>query len=112
MIESDVEQATLEAVTELPVSIVQIDSDSIAEPQAVNNQVSLHLQTGGLAFQLQTQPASLQVVELAAKLDLVTCQLKESQGRLESAFFRIGYLEAQLERKQEELQEARQQFLA
>jgi hypothetical protein len=60
-----------------------------------------------LSLQLQTQPVSVQLIELAAKLDLTTSQLKESQTRLETAFFRIGFLEAQLEQKEQELRTLR-----
>jgi hypothetical protein len=111
VVPNDAEQPILEEVAELPMSIVSIDNESIDQPALVSNQVRLHLQTAGLAVQLQTQPTSVQVIELAAQLDLVTKQLKESHSRLETAFFRIGFLEAQLERKNEELEEARKQLL-
>jgi hypothetical protein len=67
-----------------------------------NNSMQVNLQTSGLAFQVRTQmPVNNQVIDLSARVELLTTQLKDSQSSLSQSMHRIGFLEAQLLQKQE-----------
>jgi hypothetical protein len=69
------------------------------------NSLSLKLESAGLAFQLETRAAlTPQLVALATKLEVACADLKEKDGRLANALYRIGYLEAQLAERERELE--------
>ncbi|HEY9775836.1 MAG TPA: hypothetical protein V6C81_18890 [Planktothrix sp.] len=66
------------------------------------NSVQVNLQTSGLAFQVHTQmPVSSQIIDLAARVELLTAQLEQAQSQLQKSMHRIGYLEAQLEQQKQ-----------
>jgi hypothetical protein len=78
-----------------PVELTVCDASETSRPDT--NSVQVNLQTSGLAFQVHTQmPQNNQIIDLVARLDLVVSQLKETQLKLETAFQRIGFLEAQV----------------
>lgn len=78
--------------------------DVFVQAQQHPNSVQLNLEASGIVMQLHSQSPLTQLVEVSSKLELVLSQYKECSNRLESAFFRIGFLEAQLEEKQREIE--------
>lgn len=87
--------------------------DVFVQAQQHPNSVQLNLEASGIVMQLHSQSpltqlagllAKVPLVEVSSKLELVLSQYKECSNRLESAFFRIGFLEAQLEEKQREIE--------
>ncbi len=78
-------------------SLVSSDSEA-------TNSLNLHLQTQGLALQLQTRASlSPQLVALTTRLEFALDKLKETEDRLNTAIYKVGYLEAQLEQKNKEV---------
>jgi len=97
------------ATSPVTEDVVSVDSGELAEiimaPSEAaqsGNSMQVNLQTSGLAFQVRTQtPVNNQIIALSARVELLSAQLEDSQSRLRQSIQRIGYLEAQLEQKQE-----------
>ncbi len=99
----DEEQVEVQEVEAVDCSEKEVNTTSIIQTEEYGNSVQVHLQTSGIAVQVNTQSAMSKMVELSAKYDLVSAQLKEYTGRLEASFYRIGFLESQLEERQKEI---------
>jgi hypothetical protein len=77
--------------------LAPIDLTGNGNIESLNGSVRLNLEAAGLSFQMHTEvPQNLQAIELNAQLQLALAQLKETQDKLENAWCRIGFLEAQL----------------
>jgi hypothetical protein len=64
------------------------------------NFMRINLQTSGLAVELQTQVAhSAPLIELNARAELLAVQLSQTQQKLEIAWQRIDFLEAQVQQR-------------
>jgi len=93
-----------DAVTEVSI----VDSASLDQlevsrtPEASGGSVSVELQATGIALQVRTHlPTHSQILDLTARLDFATQQLNLAQQNLQNAFTRIGFLEAQLQQRDE-----------
>ncbi len=102
------EQFEVQEVESVECSEKQSNTASIIQTEEYGNSVQVNLQTSGIAVQVNTQSAMAKMVELTAKYDLVSGQLKEYTGRLEASFYRIGFLESQLEERQKEIEQLKQ----
>jgi len=91
----------IEAVTEPEtVNFVPSTSGKEKSDESDGSSVQVKLEASGIAFEVNTQVAkSNQIVDLGARLDLVLNQLSEAQLKLELAHERIGYLEAQVQQR-------------
>ncbi len=62
----------------------------------------VNLQTSGLNRELETQLAhSAPLIELNAQVELLSSQLLQTQEKLERAWQRIGFLEAQTQQREQ-----------
>jgi hypothetical protein len=79
------------------VNFISSDSTAPTSDDSQASSVQVKLETPGIAFEVNTHVATNnQIVDLSARLDLVLTLLSQSQGKLESALKRIGFLEAQV----------------
>jgi hypothetical protein len=87
-----------------PVQATPCGTEVVETQSSCASTMSFNLQTSGLAVQIQTTtPVSLQIADIASKLELAIFKLSETEQRLDAAMRRIGFLEAQLEYKSAEV---------
>jgi hypothetical protein len=95
-VSGEVEPLISGEVVDTSTEVLDIRSSEAAE----SGSVKVNLQTSGLAFQVHTQvPTNNQIIDLSARVDLLSVQLQECQSRLHEAMHKIGFLEAQLQQR-------------
>ena len=86
-------------------AVVEIAEMERVEPdQSCLNQVDLHLNTAALDLHLTTRPGNTQLVELAARAEVLMSLLNQTSDKLLSSMQRIGYLEARLDDAQKQIE--------
>lgn len=77
--------------------VIELRPANLTSPELEANRVQVNLQAPNLAFQVETQmPVSNQIIELSARLSVLSEMLDAAHSKLDNAMQRIGYLEAQV----------------